>query len=84
MESILTLFGVSIVVFLMLYLTPGDPVTIMLQGSNATPQQVVTLRHQLGLDEPVYVRYAHYVSHALQGDLGRSPRFSLSCQARLS
>jgi peptide/nickel transport system permease protein len=72
MESILTLFGVSIVVFLMLYLTPGDPVTIMLQGSNATPQQVVTLRHQLGLDEPVYVRYAHYVSHALQGDLGRS------------
>ncbi|MGA7672477.1 MAG: nickel ABC transporter permease [Nitrolancea sp.] len=72
LQSVLTLIGVSIVVFLMLYLTPGDPVTIMLQGSNATPQQVETLRHQLGLDQPVYVRYLHYVGDALHGDLGRS------------
>lgn len=72
MQSVLTLIGVSIVVFLMLYLTPGDPVTIMLQGSNATPQQVVTLRHQLGLDQPVYIRYLRYVGDAIHGDLGRS------------
>lgn len=72
LQSILTLVGVSIVVFLMLYLTPGDPVTIMLQGSNATPQQVTELRHQLGLDQPVYVRYLKYVGNALHGDLGRS------------
>ncbi len=71
-QSALTLIGVSIVVFLMLYLTPGDPVTIMLQGSNATPQQVETLRHQLGLDQPVYVRYLHYVGDAIHGNLGRS------------
>ncbi len=72
LQSVLTLIGVSIVVFLMLYLTPGDPVTIMLQGSNATPQQVVTLRHQLGLDQPVYIRYVRYVGDAIHGDLGRS------------
>lgn len=72
LQSLLTILGVSVLVFLMLYLTPGDPVQIMLQGSNATPEQVETLRHQLGLDQPIYVRYGDYILDALSGDLGTS------------
>lgn len=72
LQSLLTILGVSVLVFLMLYLTPGDPVQIMLQGSNATPEQVETLRHQLGLDQPIYVRYGDYILDALRGDLGTS------------
>lgn len=71
-QSVLTLFGVSLIVFLMLYLTPGDPVTIMLQGTNATPEQVQSLRRELRLDQPVYIQYGSYILDAVQGDLGRS------------
>ena len=71
LQSILTLIGVSIVVFLMLYLTPGDPVTIMLQGSNATAAgRDATPSAWAGPTR--YVRYLHYVGNALHGDLGRS------------
>lgn len=72
LQALLTLVGVSMLVFLMLYLTPGDPVQIMLQGSNATPEQVATLRHQLGLDQPLYIRYGKYLADAVRGNLGTS------------
>ncbi|HUZ01293.1 MAG TPA: nickel ABC transporter permease [Thermomicrobiaceae bacterium] len=72
LQSVVTLVGVSVAVFLMLYFTPGDPVQVMLQGSSASPQQVASLRHQLGLDQPIYVRYGTYLLHALKGDLGTS------------
>lgn len=71
-QALLTLLGVSLLVFLMLYLTPGDPAKIMLQGSNATPEQLAALRHQLGLDQPIYVRYGDYLLDVLRGDLGTS------------
>jgi ABC-type dipeptide/oligopeptide/nickel transport system permease component len=66
------LFGVSLLVFLILHLIPGDPAQIMLFGSNPTPQQVQNLRVELGLDKPLPVQYALYVGRLLHGDLGQS------------
>jgi peptide/nickel transport system permease protein len=65
------LVGISIVVFLLLRLTPGDPATVML-GERATPEKVAALRAQLGLDRPLWVQYLEFVGRLARGDLGRS------------
>jgi len=65
------LIGISIVVFLLLRLTPGDPATIML-GERATPEKVAVLREQLGLNRPLWVQYAEFLGRTVRGDLGRS------------
>ena len=65
------LLGVSVVVFLVLHLSPGDPAEIML-GSQATQEDLVRLRADLGLDEPLPVQYARWLGHVARGDLGRS------------
>jgi peptide/nickel transport system permease protein len=67
------LLGVSMVVFLVLHLSPGDPAEIML-GSQASQADVARLRADLGLDEPLPLQYARWMAHVLQGDLGRSIR----------
>lgn len=66
------LFGVTVIVFLMMSLTPGDPAEIMLAGQNATPAEIATLRHDMGLDRPLPVRFVSFVSHAVVGDFGQS------------
>ena len=63
----------SIGVFLMLHLTPGDPVQIML-GQDADPQSIAALRAELGLDQPLPIQYVRWAANALHGDLGRSIR----------
>jgi len=65
------LVGVSVVVFLVLHLSPGDPAEIML-GSQATQEDLARLRRELGLTEPLHVQYVHWVAHVARGDLGRS------------
>ena len=67
------LFGVSVLVFLMLRLIPGDAVAIML-GANIdiTPERVEALRRQLGLHLPLHQQYAQWLGGVLRGDLGRS------------
>ena len=65
------LIGISLIVFLMLRLIPGDPVKIML-GERASPAEVEHLRVELGLDRSLPVQYVGYVGQLLQGDLGRS------------
>ncbi|MCR8724397.1 ABC transporter permease [Frigidibacter sp. ROC022] len=67
------MFGVSILVFLMIRLIPGDAVMIML-GANTeiTPDRVAELEHRLGLDLPMPVQYAHWIGGALRGDFGTS------------
>jgi peptide/nickel transport system permease protein len=65
------LLGVSVVVFLVLHLTPGDPAEVML-GSQATQEDLARLRAQLGLDQPLHIQYAHWIGHVARGDLGRS------------
>ncbi len=63
----------SLGVFLMLHLTPGDPVQIML-GQDADPQSIAALRAELGLDQPLPVQYARWLGNVLRGDLGHSIR----------
>jgi peptide/nickel transport system permease protein len=67
------LFLVSIVIFSLIHLTPGDPVVAML-GEEATPEARDRLRAQLGLDKPIPVQYGVWLAKALTGDLGRSIR----------
>lgn len=72
-DLVFVLFGVSIIIFLMIRLIPGDAVTIML-GANTdiTPERVAELRSRLGLDQPFYIQYFHWISGVLQGDFGTS------------
>lgn len=69
--SIPTLFGVLVVAFLLLYVAPGDPVEAMV-GERADSATIARLRVQLRLDDPLPVRFVHYVGNALKGDLGTS------------
>jgi len=68
------LFGVTLAVFSMLFLVPGDPVKIMLAEFVTNPDQVAQMRAQLHLDEPVILQYGRFVGGALRGDLGLSIR----------
>jgi peptide/nickel transport system permease protein len=72
-DLLLVLFGVSVVVFLMIRLIPGDAVAIML-GANTevTPERMAALRARVGLDQPVLVQYGRWAGAALTGDLGTS------------
>jgi peptide/nickel transport system permease protein len=68
------LFGVTVAVFSMLFLVPGDPVKMMLAEFVTTPDQVAQMRAQLHLDEPILAQYGRFVGGALRGDLGTSIR----------
>ena len=63
------LFIVSIVVFMMTHLTPGDPVRLMLGRTGASGEEVEALRNQLGLNDPLPVQYVNFVTDLLTGDL---------------
>ncbi len=71
-----TLLFVSILVFAVIRVLPGDPALIML-GIEASPDAVARLRHSLGLDRPVPVQYAQWIGRALVGDLGRSIQYDV-------
>lgn len=68
---VLVLLGVSVLIFVVTRLTPGDPARVML-GPRATEQQLEQLRVAYGLDQPVYVQYVSWLSHIAHGDLGES------------
>ena len=65
------LLGVTLLVFLVMQLAPGDPALIML-GPKATETSLTQLRHELGLDQPIHVQYALWLVRVLEGDWGRS------------
>ena len=73
--SLITLFGVSVIIFLMLRVLPGDPARII-AGLNASEATVARIREQLGLDESLLSQYGSFLSGVLQGDLGQSARTS--------
>src|SRR5205814_1599457 len=62
---------VAIVVFALLYLSPGEPAAII-AGDTATVEDIVRIRAKLGLDEPVYIQFGSWVWRLMQGDLGIS------------
>ena len=68
-----TLFGVSLIVFTMLHLTPGDPAELLL-GERATEESLHALRDHLGLNEPLYVQYGMFLKRLIKGDLGETIR----------
>ncbi len=64
-----TLLGVSIIIFLMLRLTPGDPAELLL-GERATDESLHAMREHLGLNEPIYIQYGLFLKRLMKGDLG--------------
>ncbi len=74
-SAIPVLLGVTLIVYFIISLIPGDPATAIL-GSFATPENVKNLNSQLGLDKPIWQRYFIWLYNILQGDFGRS--FSLN------
>ena len=70
------LLGVSVVIFLLMHLAPGDVTTVLL-GPQATETDRVALRHTLGLDQPLPVQYGKWLMRAARGDLGTSVATSL-------
>jgi ABC-type dipeptide/oligopeptide/nickel transport system permease component len=72
LQAIPTILLVSVLVFLMLYLIPGDPAEIFLGEHRATPELLAKVREDMGLNRPMVVQYADYMWKALHGDLGIS------------
>ncbi|HEY3685246.1 MAG TPA: ABC transporter permease [Streptosporangiaceae bacterium] len=71
------LFGISLVVFFLVRLIPGDPATTLL-GVHANAQSIAALREQMGLDKSLVSQYLTFLGHLLQGDLGYSYVYSSS------
>lgn len=69
--GLLTLFVVSLVIFLSIELLPGD-VAQQVLGQSATPENLAAFRRELGLDQPAHTRYLSWLGGFLQGDLGNS------------
>jgi peptide/nickel transport system permease protein len=68
------ILGVSVLVFLMLYLVPGDPASALVGDAPVSAAELDRLRTQYGLNDPLYVQYARFATNAVHGDLGRSLR----------
>ncbi|WP_301168742.1 ABC transporter permease [Brevibacillus nitrificans] len=72
LTAALVVIGSSMLVFVIMYVLPGDPVLQMLDGNATSPEAIEQVRKQLGLDQPFYVQFLHYFLHLLQGDFGVS------------
>ena len=73
--AIPVIFGISFLIFLLMHIAPGDPVTLLL-GDDATPEDIALARHEWGLDQPIIVQYWDFVARAVTGDFGRSLKFN--------
>ncbi len=72
--AISVLVGVSIVVFFLVHLIPGDPVTLLLP-EGTSPEEIQEVRREWGLDRPLYIQYLEFIKNAAKGDFGKSFRF---------
>ncbi|SFP58484.1 ABC transporter permease [Salibacterium halotolerans] len=72
-QAIPVIFGVSILVFLMMHLVPGDPAQVI-AGEAASQQTIDQIRERLGLNDPIPMQYLQFVTNAIQGDIGTSIR----------
>jgi len=73
-QASIVLLNVSLVVFVLVRIVPGDPARLML-GMEASEEAVQAARAQFGFDRPLYIQYVQFVGGALRGDLGQSVRF---------
>lgn len=76
-----TIFIVSVVIFLLVHLTPGDPAAAML-GEDATAAEIAALHTQLGLDDPLVVQYFRWVGNVCGSTSARQPPSSISLSAK--
>ena len=74
LQAVPVLFGITLFTFLMVHLTPGDPVYIFAGDKPLTPERADQIRAQWGLDRPLYVQYVDYMSGVVRGDLGEGLR----------
>jgi len=75
--AIPVLLGISFLIFLLMHIAPGDPVSLLL-GDDATPADIERTRHEWGLDQPLIVQYWSFITHAVTGDFGKSLKFNES------
>ncbi|MDA0675510.1 MAG: ABC transporter permease [Proteobacteria bacterium] len=72
LQLVPVLFGISVVVFLMMTLTPGDPVDLMIGDAYSTPEQRESMRRDMGLDRPAHERFVLFLGNAASGEFGTS------------
>lgn len=70
---VFVVFGVTLVTFFMSHVIPGDPAS-MIAGQRASEETLQSIRQQLGLDQPIWIQYFHYIVNLLTGDMGTSIR----------
>ena len=80
---IITLFFVSVLVFFSFSLIPGNPAISKL-GTEATPERIEALSHEMGLDKPVAQRFTEWIFGVIRGDFGKSYSYSQSVTSLLS
>ena len=73
--AIPVLLGISFLIFLLVHIAPGDPVSLLL-GDDATPADIERTRHEWGLDRPLIVQYWDFLTRAVTGDFGKSLKFN--------
>jgi peptide/nickel transport system permease protein len=70
--AIPVIIGITLIAFVLVHVVPGDPAKVILYGANASPEQIATLRQQLGLDDPLWRQYGDFAVNLLHGNLGTS------------
>ena len=78
---------ISLIVFAVMHILPGDPALLMLAGAEGgaiTPERLAVLREQMGLDDPLPVQYLRFAGNAIIGDLGESIRFQVPVSALIA
>src|ERR671932_1182876 len=74
-QGVVVILLVTTLLFFILHLAPGDPVTLLIGEAPMTPDQVAEIRHFWGLDQPLGLQYVHWLSNMLRGDFGESIGF---------
>lgn len=83
LQTIPTVFLITVVVFLMLHLSPGDPVLVFIGDKQSSPEQREKVRQDMGLNRPLHIQYLSYMGNALRGDLGRSLQTNVPVMAQI-
>lgn len=76
------LLGVTLIIYLIMSMAPGDPAKVIL-GEQATPEQIAELRADMGLDDPVLVQYARYIMGLCRGTMGTSYNSGIECSTEI-
>ncbi|MET9921032.1 ABC transporter permease [Streptomyces sp. NPDC059605] len=72
LQMIPVFIGTTLIIFLMVHILPGDPIRAMWGDKAADPAQVASLRHEFGLDQPLWKQYVDYMANLFQGDFGKT------------